>query len=70
MRHHERPAEPGWRFRLHEIVFEADTRGGRLFDAEGHDVDAAFCKYCGESLAPGREPPRAVGTGDSSAAPR
>ena len=32
MRHHERPAEPGWRFRLHEIVFEAETRGGKLFD--------------------------------------
>ncbi len=32
MRHHERPVEPGWRFRLHEIVFEADTAGGRLFD--------------------------------------
>ena len=32
MRHHERPVEPGWRFRLHEIVFEADTAGGKLFD--------------------------------------
>ena len=32
MRHHERPAGPGWRFRLHEIVFEADTRAGKLFD--------------------------------------
>ena len=27
--------------------------------AEGHDVDAAFCKYCGESLATDREPPPA-----------
>ena len=33
MRHHERPAEPGWRFRLHEIVFEADTPAGKLFDS-------------------------------------
>lgn len=32
MRQPERPAEPGWRFRLHEIVYEADTRGGRAFD--------------------------------------
>ena len=23
---------PGWRARLHEIIFEADTRAGRLFD--------------------------------------
>ena len=38
--------------------------------AEGHDVDAAFCKYCGESLAPGREPPPVAGNGDSSAAAR
>ena len=37
--------------------------------AEGHDVDAAFCKYCGESLAPGREPPAVAGNGDSSASP-
>ena len=36
--------------------------------AEGHDVDAAFCKYCGESLAPGREPSPAAGNGESSAA--
>ena len=36
--------------------------------AEGHDVDAAFCKYCGESLAPGREPPPATGNRESSAA--
>ena len=32
MRHHERPAGRGWRFRLHEIVYEADTPGGKLFD--------------------------------------
>ena len=32
MRGHERPAHAGWRFRLHEIVYEADTRGGKLFD--------------------------------------
>lgn len=32
MRRHERPAEPGWRFRLHEIIYEADTPGGKLFD--------------------------------------
>ena len=32
MRHQERPAGRGWRFRLHEIVFEADTRGGKAFD--------------------------------------
>lgn len=32
MRGHERPVAPGWRFRLHEIIFEADTPGGKLFD--------------------------------------
>ena len=32
MRGHERPVHAGWRFRLHEIVYEADTRGGKLFD--------------------------------------
>ena len=32
MRSHERPVAPGWRFRLHEIIFEADTPGGKLFD--------------------------------------
>ena len=32
MWHHERPAGPGWRFRLHEIVFEAETSPGKLFD--------------------------------------
>lgn len=32
MRHPERPAGRGWRFRLHTIVFEADTPGGKLFD--------------------------------------
>lgn len=32
MRGHERPVAPGWRFRLHEIIYEADTPGGRLFD--------------------------------------
>ena len=32
MRHHEHPARPGWRSRLHEIVFEADTTAGKLFD--------------------------------------
>ena len=26
------PARPRWRVRLHEIVFEADTRAGRAFD--------------------------------------
>ena len=26
-----RPAE-GWRERIHEVIFEADTRGGRVFD--------------------------------------
>ena len=29
---HDRAADLGWRFRLHEIIFEADTRGGKLFD--------------------------------------
>ncbi|MYD69206.1 MAG: ion transporter [Acidobacteria bacterium] len=29
---HDRAADVGWRFRLHEIIFEADTRGGKLFD--------------------------------------
>ncbi|MXZ71897.1 MAG: ion transporter [Acidobacteria bacterium] len=29
---HDRAADVGWRFRLHEIIFEADTRAGRLFD--------------------------------------
>ena len=28
----DRPAELGWRFRLHEIIFEADTPAGKLFD--------------------------------------
>jgi voltage-gated potassium channel len=28
----ERPAEAGWRRRLHEVIFEAETRAGRLFD--------------------------------------
>ena len=32
MRQQERPVGRGWRFRLHEIVFEADTFGGKLFD--------------------------------------
>ena len=32
MRRHERPAHAGLRFRLHEIVYEADTPGGKLFD--------------------------------------
>jgi voltage-gated potassium channel len=27
-----RPAGPGWRRRLHEIIFEADTPAGRAFD--------------------------------------
>jgi voltage-gated potassium channel len=27
-----RPSRPGWQSRLHEIVFEADTRAGRAFD--------------------------------------
>ena len=26
-----RPAE-GWRERVHEVIFEADTRQGRIFD--------------------------------------
>jgi voltage-gated potassium channel len=25
-------SNPDWRFRIHEIIFEADTRAGRLFD--------------------------------------
>ena len=29
---HDRAADLGWRFRLHEIIFEADTRRGKLFD--------------------------------------
>ena len=29
---HDRPAEPGWRFRLHEVIFEADTPAGKFFD--------------------------------------
>lgn len=32
MRGHERPVAPGWRFRLHEVIFEADTPAGKLFD--------------------------------------
>ena len=32
MRHPERPVGRGWRFRLHTIVFEADTPGGKRFD--------------------------------------
>ena len=32
MRSHERPVYRGWRFRLHEIIFEADTPAGKLFD--------------------------------------
>jgi voltage-gated potassium channel len=27
-----RSARPGWRARLHEVIFEADTRAGRAFD--------------------------------------
>lgn len=27
-----RPEWPGWRRQLHEIIFEADTPAGRLFD--------------------------------------
>ena len=29
---HDRAADLGWRFRLHEVIFEADTRAGKLFD--------------------------------------
>ena len=32
MHGHERPVRAGWRFRLHEIVYEADTPGGKRFD--------------------------------------
>ena len=32
MHGHERPVHAGWRFRLHEIVYEADTPGGKRFD--------------------------------------
>ena len=28
----EEPAETNWRHRLHEVVFEADTLGGKVFD--------------------------------------
>lgn len=29
---HDRPADVGWRFHLHEVIFEADTRAGKVFD--------------------------------------
>ena len=29
---HVRPASAPWRTRLHEVIFEADTRAGRVFD--------------------------------------
>ncbi len=28
----EKPTQPGWRARLHEVIFEVDTPGGRRFD--------------------------------------
>ena len=30
------PAPVGWRFRLHELIFEADTPGGKAFDLALH----------------------------------
>jgi len=30
--HGTSPSERGWRFRLHEVIFEADTSAGRAFD--------------------------------------
>ncbi len=32
LRSEEKPTDPGWRARLHEIVFEADTPAGKRFD--------------------------------------
>ena len=53
-----RPAE-GWRERVHEVIFEADTRQGRIFDVvlmvsivlsvitvSLESVDSIRSKYC------------------------
>ena len=52
------PSQPSnLKERLHEVIFEADTTPGRIFDVallvavgEGHDSDASPCKYCGGRL--------------------
>jgi hypothetical protein len=57
----EESAAPRWRRRLHEIVFESETRAGRVFDlgvlvacpargAESHDTDPRHCKSRGAML--------------------
>ena len=69
LRHHrgaDRHRVGGHRATLRAL--SVSTQACLACSAEGHDVDAAFCKYCGESLAPGREAPTAVGTRDSSVA--
>ena len=55
-----------WQYRLHEIIFEADTRAAQKgvttqacpeCMAEGHDPDARFCKHCAAQFnsSPGEE---------------
>ena len=54
-----------WQRRMHEVIYEADTAAGKAFDvvllivstqacpngaAEGHDLDAQHCKFCGARL--------------------
>ncbi len=60
------PQYANWQYRLHEIIFEADTRAAQKkvttqacpeCMAEGHDPDAGFCKLCAAQLNsfPGEE---------------